>query len=633
MHLDGGWQRLERSIRAWSEKAAGDGGSKPPTLIAPDAVEAFNLLLEAEPSRRQELRATGEDCRRRRVSVFGAPVTLAEGDRFPWHRDWRFDHEWPRRFFKTYDHYGAREVPYDVKYPWELSRLGFLIPIVELHAIEPNSGAARSVIEVVEEWESANPLAYSVNWNPMEASMRAINLVVVREALLLVAPEIRAESAVLLRQVALQGEFVWRTKEYTDVSGNHYAANLAALLIAGLMLRDSYPPAERWVGYAHREIEKECRSQFLPDGVNFEKSVPYHHLVTGLFLLSVVALRRHGVAVAADVEERLHNACGYLAACRRPDGLWPNVGDNDDARPLSFDPVRPGDYSPVLDVGAVLFSDAALKRDSHAPQTAVAWLFGSDGLDRWASMEAIAAASQTWRYFPEGGVVVAAANGNYLWQDVGEVGLRGRGGHGHNDLLSFELVLDGRPVVVDPGCPVYTGDQDTGVFFKSTEQHNGLRIDGEEIAPIHGLFRISDVATPVDVSVGGTAEKVTSRAGHRGYERLAGSPRHVRELSFSVVAGRLVCTDVIECDSEHKAERFLHFETGVEILIDGNRASAVRRDRVEAVIEWNPESRARVEDSRVSHAFGVTEAAEVLILVDHIRGDSRLELRIEPPAA
>ena len=57
--------------------------------------------------------------------------------------------------------------------------------------------------------------------------------------------------------------------------------------------------------------------------------------------------------------------------------------------------------------------------------------------------------------FVSGGfyVVRNRENGFFFMADMGEVGMRGLGGHGHNDLFSFELFINGEPVVVDP-----TGD-------------------------------------------------------------------------------------------------------------------------------------------------------------------------------
>ena len=54
-------------------------------------------------------------------------------------------------------------------------------------------------------------------------------------------------------------------------------------------------------------------------------------------------------------------------------------------------------------------------------------------------------------YFESGGMICARLGDHHFIADVGDVGLKGRGGHGHLDALSFELTLSGVAVLVDSG--------------------------------------------------------------------------------------------------------------------------------------------------------------------------------------
>jgi hypothetical protein len=55
--------------------------------------------------------------------------------------------------------------------------------------------------------------------------------------------------------------------------------------------------------------------------------------------------------------------------------------------------------------------------------------------------------------FDAGGFFVMRGSARtHVFIDCGEVGMRGRGGHGHNDVLSFELMLDGLNVITDSGA-------------------------------------------------------------------------------------------------------------------------------------------------------------------------------------
>jgi hypothetical protein len=54
------------------------------------------------------------------------------------------------------------------------------------------------------------------------------------------------------------------------------------------------------------------------------------------------------------------------------------------------------------------------------------------------------------------------------------------GGHSHNDQLSFELHVDGLPLIVDPGTATYTRDPELRNALRSTRAHNVPEIDGQE---------------------------------------------------------------------------------------------------------------------------------------------------------
>jgi hypothetical protein len=71
-------------------------------------------------------------------------------------------------------------------------------------------------------------------------------------------------------------------------------------------------------------------------------------------------------------------------------------------------------------------------------------------------------------------------NKDYCIISCGPNGQYGRGGHAHNDKLSFELCIDGEDVIVDPGTYVYTPLPEWRNKFRSTAYHNTVIIDGKE---------------------------------------------------------------------------------------------------------------------------------------------------------
>jgi len=574
-----GWERLEQSVDLWwtQERLQQFATSCPkPALIAGDASDALGEAASRGLLDATDLGDYGLRMRNRSFSVLGAKVP--ESGDMPWHSDWRHDYTWPATYFRNYNFYRKeRDGHHDVKIPWELSRLWFVLPLLQAAAIDGNEAWASAALEPIADWERKNPLAHSICWCPMEASMRGLYLVMALDMLRTPAAGHAENLAPVLRLIVKHGEFIERTVEYSDVRGNHYAANVVALLLIGLALRGFYPAADRWVNYARRHIPGEIEAQFLSDGMNFEKSIAYHRLVTELFLVAVMALEKHGFSVPASAKSRLRAACAYSAAYTRPDGLTPNVGDNDNARVLIFDPVDARDHRPLLGLAAAYWHDPYFMAVSGRLPAAVPWLLGNAGLEAWEKM--VPRPPEKSRHFAAGGAVTVREGKSFLWVDVGEVGLAGRGGHGHNDLLSFELVLGGRTLIVDPGNSVYTGQPELRDLFRSTAYHNSLRVDETEIATMGGMWKISAEARPCRVAVASEGARIIIRAGHTGYLRLKDPTLHVREDCW--------------------------------------------------VLRWNEAAQAEVVAGWVSPGYGVKDSASIIVLTDQISGSAELDFTIE----
>jgi len=627
MQLTKRWPVLEGRIeRWWTSQRVSDYIAdrwRAGSLIAQGGGLALLTACERDLLNGEALIATAQRVRRREFEILGS-ILPREGP-WPWHADWRFDHAWPPAYFRSYSHYETgRPCPYDVKYPWELSRLGFVPLLMQAAALDPPGDWFDCATAILEDWARENPLAHAVTWDPMEASMRAIALVCALGMALTLTPELPLVDQ-LLRLLCAHGEFIWRTVEYSDVRGNHYTANLVALLLLGLSVQNAYPSAKSWTSHAASAIPPEIERQMLADGVNFEKSLSYHRLVTELFVMAMIAMERAGLPFPTRTRDRLNAACTYSAVCTRPDGLTPNVGDNDSARALLFDPSDPRDHRPLIGLGALLFQDRSLKSAVSRMPAAAAWLLGRTAISDWEKLGAERPPEVT--HFSDGGVVVVRSGDGYLWFDVGEVGLAGRGGHGHNDLLSFELVVDGVPLVVDPGCPTYTADREQRNLFRSTGYHNTLRIDGQELAPMSGWWRIGNDALPSDIAVAWDGSRGSVHAAHGGYLRLDDPVSHKRGVTFSPRAGVFECTDILRCGGRHRVERHLHLSPDVAVTVGARSARLSCQGRAWSM-RWDGPSTLSVENGVVSRNYGLAEPASILVLSDTIHGDTELRFSI-----
>ncbi len=555
----GFWQRVAKN----AEQKSSNIGRQSRTVLV---VAQRPTLTD---SQRHELKLSAAAARTSNFSLFGHPVPNLDGCDFS--TDWRFGKKWQPQYFKRYHFYEHKSEAYDVKFPWELSRFHYLIPVLAWQWIE--GGDVETLIwinRLLARWRVENPLAYSVNWYPMEASMRTISLVMMLDLVTLIARETSGQFAdeiqllekQLLTLLIEHGTFIWHNREFTDVRGNHFTANLAALLLASAALSYRGLP-QLWWKYSVSWLDKEVLLQFCEDGVNFEKSCGYHKLVLELFLLAAIVRERAGLPFSSEARRRLIDAARFSDAVTKPDGLAANFGDNDDAIALPFTLDKPRSHGAIVELARAFFDkDIGCVAFSEVDKLPSLFLLGRSGVTPtvFDTSELL--------YFPAGGYVVVRqqAKGFFCMIDVGEVGMAGRGGHGHNDLLAFELCMSGLPVVVDPGCSGYTADLEKKTIYRSTASHATVELFGDEIACISGHWSICDDAHPLEISVLKNDDSIRIRAGHDGYERIAAGSRVFRSLELKPEQQKVVVTDEIHAPCDN-VKVVWHFPVGASRIV------------------------------------------------------------------
>jgi uncharacterized heparinase superfamily protein len=200
--------------------------------------------------------------------------------------------------------------------------------------------------------------------------------------------------------------------------------------------------------------------------------------------------------------------------------------------------------------------------------------------------------------------------------DCGEVGMHGRGGHGHNDILSFELVLDGTRVLTDCGSYVYTASREWRNRFRSTAMHNTVQVDGAEINRFispDDLWRLRDDARPVDVCLRPSADHDYFQGAHTGYDREPHRIRHVREIVLDHEAPLVFLRDRLIGAGRHEFTWRFHFvPAAVLAVVDSSvRARIDGRDLWLNAVELPAGATWQIESSWVSPRYGVKAAASV----------------------
>lgn len=464
--------------------------------------------------------ANGESILRAADGCIGEPLI--------WNVDSKSRYAWnPKAHYRNIRLAPASGV--DIKSPWERSRFHDCVFLGLAYRLTREEKYPQEFARRVTDWIAQNPCPYGVNWtNAMEAGIRTINwtfaFYLMRDSRA-VTPAVTLE---LLTSLAAHAAFIRSNLEYREawvqgkrrrLNSNHYLCNLTGLLYVALLFPDLHLTEDR--DFARSEIETELFEQTHSDGVDYEHSTSYHRFVLEGFLTAFLLLKENGYEVSAAAEERLRRMQAFASSSMHPDGTVPQIGDNDSGRIL---PIELLSVSPAVESAA----------------------------------------------FREGGFYSMRGRKSHVAVSAATVGMHGFGSHSHNDVLSFEYWHGGQAWIVDPGTYVYLPDPDARNWFRSTEAHNSVRVDAQEINPFHSeaIFQmVHRAGVRVHKWEAGTDLDVLE-AEHTGYERLSNGVRHRRRFEFHKSTAVLAFHDSFEGKGEHLYEWFFQVPPRVEVRLE-----------------------------------------------------------------
>ena len=384
--------------------------------------------------------------------------------------------------------------------------------------------------------------------------------------------------AALWRSIHEQAQHLTRNLEWR-LLGNHLLENAVALALAGGCFDD--PAARGWLRTGVALLARELPEQLLADGGHVERSPMYQCRVVHLLLL----LRATGVpALRALVQPHLAAAAPALASLTHPDG------------------------------GIALLNDSAFGVHPEPGR-----------LTREAGLEP--PAPGTFALPATGYYGARTRDGHYVVCDAGPLGPDYQPGHGHADLLSFELSLRGVRVVVDSGVSTYEAGP-LRDYCRSTRAHNTVAIERRDQAELWGAFRVGRRCRPRDVAwtADGGAFELSAR--HDGYRVLPGRPTHARTFRWRG-GGVLEIEDRVDAARAVRCVARLHFHPDCRLGRPAGGACTVDFPRGRVRVAWVGWETAIEEASCYCPEFGVVRRNPCLALASasaRLRGAIRIEL-------
>jgi hypothetical protein len=591
------------------------GGLTRATALTQERVRAIGAFIPAiayvrdQPVLHENLERRVSLALERRVELFGHGL-VAVGTPPEWNLDPLTGRPWPTGFHRRLNVFDIQHST-DVKLVWELSRLRHCLSLAQGVVVLDSEEALEALELELADWRARNPVGWTVNWTvAMEVALRAVNLICIDGVLLAGNRELQ-DRAGLVASLYQHGWFLRRNLEISDVNGNHFLANAVGLIWLGSYF-GKVGEASEWLALGVEMTLRASREQVLEDGLDHEGSVPYHLLVLEMFLTAYVVAEGQ-LAGAEDAIRGLLDAAVILSDER---GRVPDLGDDDSGRVLAFSASPSRDARRVLALGASLLQHpGSAERSRGGDSQDAIWLAGPSRFAAAVALERPARPTAPV-HLPAGGLVVMENDNDRVVVDVGTVGFRGRGGHGHLDALSFVAWLDGELAIRDSGTGTYTGDAALRNELRGAESHNVVVVDGMPYAQIGGadqLWTIEGDSPPRLVSLIGddARQHVVVRQ-----EIPAARGVAVVEREISLSAGQLRWRDRVLAPKGAEVQHLIQLPSGCRL-----RDGTITHSKLSYKGRWPKGGSLQIMPCRWSPEYGRTEPGVRAIVCYSSKGE------------
>jgi len=489
-----------------------------------------------------------EQIRDHRFPIFGA--TIDTGPEIRWRRDYLRGIETGLDYF--------RRIPYldtaragDHKMVWELNRHQHLVVLAEAYSLTGDSRNLDEICAQLESWMVGNTFHRGTNWaSALEVAFRALSWIWIDQLAGRNMPvRFRAR---WLHMLYLHGCHLANNLSFYFSPNNHLVGEAVILQALGRYF-SGIPRAQGWEQLGARVMQEQMERQIRPDGSSFEQSTYYQ-----VYLLDMFSLHTALANPVPAYRAKLKQIGEFLRAIAGPSGRLPLLGD-DDGGQLSVIPIR-----------------------------------RARGAGNWRS-----------RLFPDAGLAVMTSGDTHAIVDAGPFGAM-HAGHSHSDTLSIVVRCGDDEILIDPGTYTYTGDPEWRDWFRGSEAHNTIRIDGRDQAVPRGPFRWSDKpeVAMLDWQTNDERDIIEAECRYAGFT-------HRRRVEFRKPDVFVITDDVSGPAGLHDVEQLWH--RGSEEA----RAKLVLPDDAELLESWR------------STAFGEKHRSPMLRVRRRCELPIRLEARIE----
>jgi len=589
-------------------------------FVNPGEIESFRGIISEEHKEWREatIRRADEICQH-------GFEFLIPGLKFAGRIDWLSNlidkRRWEIRYWQDIDSWGAKRIG-DVRQTWELNRHQYFVTLGKAYWYTKDEKYAKEFVSQMRDWIEKNPYGKSVNWvHAQEVALRIISWIWSYH-FFCNSPSFTVEDQIeFFKSLYLQTDFLNKhLSDTTSSTHNHIISETAGLAMMAIMFPE-FKRSKVWWRNGVERLQRELKRQICDDGVSGETSTNYHFFVLDSFLQIWILLKKNGLEYPPEMDQILEKMIEFSMYICRPDGTLPIIGDSDSGRAIRLDDLNGDDRRGYLSTGAVLFDRPDMKNVAGKFHEESLWLLGEEGYKKFEQLGSSKPKNLSVLY-PDSGFCIMRSD----WSDkASQLIFRGGAinipkdvsiGHNHADYLSFELIIDGKPFIVDPGVYTYNLDDEWRWYARKTSSHNTVVVDNKDQFVVDSQrFGLPKIATAAVHAFQSEDSIGLIHAFHDGYQTLNGSVKHQRKIWFEKIEERWVLTDFLTGKGEHIFDWYFHFDVGIEVkFLDKLIAVAKSKEGIQLFIRpLDPGGlSAGIIEGWVSKRYGMKERANIL---------------------
>lgn len=416
-----------------------------------------------------------------------------------WSFGFNTNNNWPN--IPSYKiNYKGRDDIGDARINWQLNRNHQFTILAKNYYITNNKKYIDELTDLFNGWNNENPFLYGISWtSPMEIAIRCINWIYCYYFIY-----ITDNNNSILQKLELgiinMSNYVYKHISKYSSGNNHTVVELSCVLLKAILTNNN-----KLTNKIFSLLSNELTKQNYKDGVNKEQSLHYEAFFLEAISLASKMLQDNGYNTDSW-KDIMFNMSKYITNCLDQSGLAIEFGDNDEGYIIRLGK-ETNYYKYVVNLINKIFDiPYSLNYSSETLQI----ILGQKDFNQNFTYDMVSS-------YKDGGLTLIRNNNYLIGIDHGPLGFGSIAAHGHADALSFQILIDGHNLLIDPGTFIYHINRNKRDYYRSTINHNTVCINNTNQSEIQGPFLWGHKANIELVNINYNDNKVDLLAKHDGY--------------------------------------------------------------------------------------------------------------------